>query len=92
MLIWLENAPVFGVDNDDKVIAFIDKIISCKRPTDNPELLTCEQASASPFSYLAEKIQDTMSFQLPQPPMRSTKILYPLDIEDSELTQHKNNW
>ena len=26
--------------------------------------------------------------------MRSTKILYPLDIdiEDSELTQHKNNW
>ena len=39
MLIWLEDAPVFGVDKNDKVIAFIDKIISCKKPTDGPDLL-----------------------------------------------------
>ena len=29
MLIWLENAPVFGVDKDEEVIAFIDQIITC---------------------------------------------------------------
>ena len=39
MLIWLEDTPVFGVDDNDKVIAFIDKIISCKKPTDDEELL-----------------------------------------------------
>ena len=39
MLIWLEGAPIFGIDSDDKVTAFIDRIISCQRPTDNPELL-----------------------------------------------------
>ena len=39
MLIWLEDAPAFGVDKNDKVIAFIDKIISCKKPTDDPDLL-----------------------------------------------------
>ena len=29
MLIWLENAPVFGVDKDEDVIVFIDQIITC---------------------------------------------------------------
>ena len=39
MLIWLEDAPVFGVDDDDRVTVFIDKIISYKQPAHNPELL-----------------------------------------------------
>ena len=38
MLIWLENAPTFGIDSD-KVIAFINKVITCQKPTDNPDLL-----------------------------------------------------
>ena len=32
LLIWLENAPVFGVDKDEEVIAFIDQIITCSKP------------------------------------------------------------
>jgi hypothetical protein len=32
MLIWLENAPVFGVDKNEDVIAFIDRIITCGKP------------------------------------------------------------
>ena len=32
MLIWLEDTPVFGVDDNDRVTAFIDKIITCKLP------------------------------------------------------------
>ena len=27
MLIWLDNAPVFGVDKDEDVVAYIDRII-----------------------------------------------------------------
>lgn len=39
MLIWLEDAPVFGVDDDDdKIESFIDKIISCEKPANNSEL------------------------------------------------------
>ena len=37
MLIRLENAPRFGIDSDDKVVAFINKVISCQKPTDNYE-------------------------------------------------------
>ena len=39
MLIWLQNAPVFGVDENDNVTSFIDKIITCHLPNDEPELL-----------------------------------------------------
>ena len=38
MLIWLEDAPVFGVDDDALVTNFIDNIISCQWPDDNTEL------------------------------------------------------
>lgn len=38
MLIWLEGAPVYGCDDDNDVTTFIDKIITCKIPDNNPEL------------------------------------------------------
>ena len=38
MLIWLESAPVFGVDDDAVVTDFIDKIISCQWPIAKKEL------------------------------------------------------
>lgn len=38
MLIWLKDAPVFGVDGDDAITAFIDNIISCQKPSNNIEL------------------------------------------------------
>ena len=39
MLIWLENALVFGVDKDEDVIAFIDQTITCSKPENNATLL-----------------------------------------------------
>ena len=39
MQIWLENAPTFGIDSDKEVVAFINKVIKCQKPTDNPDLL-----------------------------------------------------
>ena len=38
MLIWLKEAPVFGVDDDDLDTDFIDQIINCQWSDDNPEL------------------------------------------------------
>ena len=45
MLIWLEGAPVFGVDKDEDVVAYIDSIITCRKPDNNMELLdlVCRQ-------------------------------------------------
>ena len=38
MLMWLENAPLFGVDDDSIVTEFIDSIICCQLLINDPEL------------------------------------------------------
>jgi hypothetical protein len=38
ILIWLESAPIFCEDFDD-VVEFIDKIITCRKPSDDADLL-----------------------------------------------------
>ena len=38
MLIWLDSAPVLGVNDEAIVTDFIDQIISCKWPVDDLEL------------------------------------------------------
>ena len=35
----LDKAPQFQIDSDDQVTSYIDKIITCQKPTDNPGLL-----------------------------------------------------
>ena len=47
MLIWLENVPRFGIDSYEKVIAFVNKVISFQKPTDNKPFYSCV------LSYLA---------------------------------------
>ena len=38
MLIWLEDEPVYGCNDGNDVTTFIDKIITCKKPKNDPEL------------------------------------------------------
>ena len=52
MLIWLEDAPVFGVDKDEDVTLFIDKIITCQKPEDEPKLLDLVNRQTHKHSYL----------------------------------------
>ena len=93
MLIWLENAPTFGVDFDCDVVSFIDKIITCEKPTDNEELLRLVNRQIHRHSHTCrKKSKRVCRFNYPQPPMRSTQILYPLHVEDNELKEHKNVW
>lgn len=95
MLIWLENAPTFGVYFHCDIVSFIDRIITCEKPTGNPELQTLVNRQVHHHLHTCRKKSKSVSrFNYPQPPMRSTKILYPLDIDmdDNELEQHKDTW
>ena len=90
MLIWLEQAPTFGHDDDDVAIvtSFIDKIITCKKPDNDTELghLVNRQIHRH-CQTCRKKSKAECRFNFPQPPMRSTKILYPLgsDISEGEI-------
>ena len=76
MLIWLEDAPVFGVDDDDEIESFIDKIISCEKPANNSELQDLVNRQCHRHSHTCrKKSKNECRFNYPQPPMRVTKIV-----------------
>ena len=95
MLMWLDGAPEFQIKSDAEVTGFIDNIITCQRPTDNPELLSLVNRQVHRHSHSCRKnTKAECRFNYPQPPMRQTKILYPLDTEipQSKVKIHKDTW
>ena len=95
MLIWLENAPVYGSDNDDKVTSFIDEIITCKIPSNDSELALLVNRQIHRHSQTCrKKSKAECRFNFPQPPMKSTNILYPLDNDmcETAIRKHKDDW
>ena len=95
MLIWLESAPVFGVDDDAVVTDFIDNIISCQWPIDNQELHQLVKRQIHRHCHTCKKkSKNECRFKYPQPPMRATEILYPLegDIPQNEIKQYTDTW
>ena len=95
MLIWLENASVFGVDKDEDVIAFMDPIITCTKPENDSKLLELVNRQTHRHSHTCrKKSKNVCRFNYPQPPMRSTQILYPLDDDTSQtvIRSRKDMW
>ena len=95
MLIWLEAAPQFFIDSDTDVTTYIDQIISCQKPKDNPELLKLVNRQVHRHSHTCRKnTKNECRFNYPQPPMKQTKIIYPLatDMPQSEVKAHKDKW
>ena len=95
MLIWLKDAPVFGVDEDDAITAFLDNIISGQKPSNNPQLHNLVNRQIHRHSHTCKKkAKKECRFNFPQPPMRSTKILYPLsgNMPSNEIKHHKESW
>ena len=90
MLIWLEGAPVYGCDSDDEVTSFIDEIITCKTPNNDAELELLVNRQIHRHSQTCRK---KSKFNFPQPPMKSTNILYPLenDMCETDIRKHKDN-
>ena len=94
MLIWLESAPVYGCDDDEDVTSFIDEIITCRKPDNDPELqFLVNRQIHRHYQTCRKKSKAECRFNFPQPPMKSTSILYPLDdMSDTDIQKHKDNW
>ena len=95
MVIWVPGAPEYQVQSDTEVTAFIDKIITCHKPTDNPQLLDLVNRQVHRHSHTCHKnTKAECRFSYPQPPMRKTSILQPLDtdIPESKIKAHKATW
>ena len=94
-LIWLEDAPVYGCNDDNDVTTFIDKIITCKKLDNDPELaLLVNRQIHRHCQTCRKKSKAECRFNFPQPPMKSTTILHPLgdDVSQTEIRKHKDTW
>ena len=94
MLIWLEDAPLFGVDKDEDVSSFIDKIITCRKPDDDTTLLNLVNRQMHRYSHTCRKKgKSVCRFNYPQPPMRSMQILHPLEsVSEGNVKILKDLW
>ena len=95
MLIWLEDAPVYGCDDDSVVTSFIDEIITCKKSDNNPELEHLVNRQIHRHCQTCRKTSKAeCRFNFPQPPMKATSILHPLgnDVSETDIRKHKDSW
>ena len=95
MLIWLENAPIFGVHKDQDVIRLIDEVITCSKPESDSKLFELVDRQTHRHSHTCrKKSRNVCRFNFPQPRMRSTQILYPPDNDTSQtvLRNKKDLW
>ena len=97
ILIWIENAPILGVDKDENVVQFIDKYISCEKPTEkeDPELheiVSHVQSHSKKHSKSCKKKGTTCRFNFPRPISKRTFITKPVDVGEGKdmKTDQKN--
>ena len=76
---------MYGCDGDDEVTSFIAK---CQIMVQNWVALSIDRFIGTP------KLEVECGFNFPQPPMKSTNILYPLenDMSETKIRNHKDNW
>ena len=86
-VIWVKDAPRFGIDNDSEVVNFIDQYITCAKPEDGKlrELVLLLQEHKH-SSYC--KKGKTCRFHFPQPPSPIT-LIAKSDFDQNELKAAK---
>ncbi|KAE8740983.1 hypothetical protein FOCC_FOCC013509 [Frankliniella occidentalis] len=94
MLLWLEGAPKFNVNDPHTyidVITFIDKIISCSSENLEEDLVKLQTHKHSHTCKRKNGNSDDCRFGIPYFPMKTTRILSPLpnDVEVRVLAKYK---
>jgi hypothetical protein len=81
-LLWIKNAPMYGVHINEKIEQFINMYISC-----DVSLLSNSLQNAQQHQHTCtckKKNHVVCRFHYPLPPMRETKNLEPLQINEND--------
>ena len=98
-LLWIADAPRYGVDDTQDVVNYIDSIVSCKRSWGEEELdsLVSFQSLINKHTRTCKKQirkKKICRFGFPHFPILITCILQPLILgeeEKREMTRHSEN-
>jgi len=95
-MLWISDAPVYGVNSTEDVISYIDKILTCQRSWDDTELDEYVNFQVHKHTRTCKKLfrrQAVCRFNFPKLPMRNTQILEPLQTDDAaDITTHAENF
>lgn len=89
MLVWIKDAPVYGDDPVEDVIAFIDKYVSCSSdvPENVQSYINLQKHKHS--KTCRKKGKAICRFGFPHAPMSETRILEPLE---GNIDEYKNKF
>ena len=86
-VIWVKDAPEYGVDHDNKVCDFIDQYVSCELPNQDSKLrelvLLLQQHKHSSYC----KRNKSCRFNFPKPPSSKTLIAKSSEDDDDVVAQ-----
>jgi DNA replication protein DnaC len=93
-LLWIEDAPIYGVDTNDKIEEFVDRHITCVRNPLIPDLPELVKLQVHRHSYSCrDNPKAPCRFNIPVPPMNETKLLEPLiSPTEKETKEYADNW
>ena len=84
-VIWVKDAPEYGVDHDSQVCDFIDQYVSCKLPKEDGKLrelvLLLQQHKHSSYC----KRNKSCRFNFPKPPSSKTLIAKSSEDDDDDV-------
>lgn len=86
MLLWIENAPIYGEMTTKEIETFIDKHCKCSKNEEISELINYQTHRHA--RTCKKRGKNVCRFNFPLPPMPETKILEPLD--DKEFEENTN--
>lgn len=90
---WVKDAPIYGLDPDHTVVAFIDKYVSAQKHMLPEDKIFLQEHRHSKY---CQKVRGcACRFGFPKPPMRMTHILKPFmenELSTEEEERHQQNW
>ena len=95
-MLWISDAPVYGVSSTEDVISYIDKILTCQRSWDDTEIDEYINFQVHKHTRTCKKLfrrQAVCRFNFPKLPMLHTQILEPLHTDNvTDITTHVENF
>ena len=90
MLVWTKDAPKYQQDNEQDIISYVDKYLTCSAETDDPEMKKMIELQIHKHSKTCKKAGKAVCrFGFPLPPLPRTMLLEPLDVD---VDQYKKKY
>lgn len=91
MLLWIENAPIYGNASNETIEQFVDKHSTCQKNENISELIN--QQTHRHARTCKKSGKNVCRFNFPLPPMPETMVLEPLDQQDfDEYPEVQHNY